>query len=256
MITRGHMSRGCPGVRHNDLVGRLRHSPYSSDLAPSDYHFFSSLDNHLRDKSFTNEAEVRQAITDFFASHSPEFYRKGIGQLETRVPGNEAADELAGRGCDVSKPSSSVWGHSEVHSLHRDKMNWTWRNPPAHHRYAAKSSGLSLHCRRTRALQTASTRFKSGYLRDMTFVQGGRGQEPTDFIYDLLKVYKKLGLEMSEEALVEHIFARLEPQVQDYVEIRNPTTTAQLLQVMTKFKERYFCKEMQAELEKPGLAPS
>ncbi|GFX68509.1 uncharacterized protein TNCV_2432161 [Trichonephila clavipes] len=74
----------------------------------------------------------------------------------------------------------------------------------------------------------------------------GRGQEPTDFIYDLLKVHKELGLRMSEEALVEHIFARLEHQVQDYVEVKNPTTTAQLLQVMAKFEERYSCKGMQS----------
>ncbi|GFW98260.1 uncharacterized protein TNCV_995511, partial [Trichonephila clavipes] len=72
-----------------------------------------------------------------------------------------------------------------------------------------------------------------------------RGQKPTDFIYDLLKVHKKLGLKTSKEALVEHIFARLEPQVQDYVEVRNSTTTAKLLQVMSKFEERYSCKEMQ-----------
>ncbi|GFX61165.1 uncharacterized protein TNCV_4565601 [Trichonephila clavipes] len=39
-----------------------------------------------------------------------------------------------------------------------------------------------------------------------------RGQEPTDFFYNLLKVHKRLGLKMSEEALVEHILARIEPQ--------------------------------------------
>ncbi|GFW90675.1 uncharacterized protein TNCV_628411 [Trichonephila clavipes] len=49
---------------------------------------------------------------------------------------------------------------------------------------------------------------------------------------------------MSEEALVDHIFVRLEPQVQDYVEVRNLKTTAQLLEVMSKFEERYSCKEM------------
>ncbi|GFX01494.1 histone-lysine N-methyltransferase SETMAR [Trichonephila clavipes] len=43
-----------------------------------------SLNIHLRGKSFTNEAVVRQALTDFFASHTPEFYLKGIEQLETR----------------------------------------------------------------------------------------------------------------------------------------------------------------------------
>ncbi|GFT72059.1 uncharacterized protein TNCV_2715291 [Trichonephila clavipes] len=43
-----------------------------------------------------------------------------------------------------------------------------------------------------------------------------RDQDPTDFIYDQLKVHKKLGLSMPEEALVNHIFVRLEPQFQDY----------------------------------------
>ncbi|GFS68866.1 uncharacterized protein TNCV_409411 [Trichonephila clavipes] len=36
--------------------------------------------------------------------------------------------------------------------------------------------------------------------------------------------------------------SRLEPQVQDYVEVRNPQTTIQLLEVLAKFEERYSCK--------------
>ncbi|GFY27619.1 uncharacterized protein TNCV_910701 [Trichonephila clavipes] len=51
--------------------------------------------------------------------------------------------------------------------------------------------------------------------------QQRQNQEPTDF-YDLLKTHKELKLGMSEKALVDHIFVRLEPQVQDYVEVRNP----------------------------------
>ncbi|GFX36475.1 uncharacterized protein TNCV_1254481 [Trichonephila clavipes] len=35
---------------------------------------------------------------------------------------------------------------------------------------------------------------------------------------------------------------RLEPQVQDYVEVRNPENTVQLLEVLAKFEERYSCK--------------
>ncbi|GFW20310.1 uncharacterized protein TNCV_3457481 [Trichonephila clavipes] len=62
--------------------------------------------------------------------------------------------------------------HSEIHSLHRAKINLTWRNPPAHHWYAAKSPGLSLHCRRFRALQMALARFRSGHLRGITFAPG------------------------------------------------------------------------------------
>ncbi|GFV15301.1 retrovirus-related Pol polyprotein from transposon gypsy [Trichonephila clavipes] len=47
---------------------------------------------------------------------------------------------------------------------------------------------------------------------------------------------------MSEKALVAHIFVRLEPQVQDYVEVRNPQNAIQLLEVLAKFEERYSCK--------------
>ncbi|GFX28275.1 uncharacterized protein TNCV_1125291 [Trichonephila clavipes] len=68
-------------------------------------------------------------------------------------------------------------------------------------------------------------------------------QEPTGFVYDLLKLNKKLELGMSEKALVDHIFVRLEPQVQNYVEVRNPQTAIQLLEVLAKFEERYSCKE-------------
>ncbi|GFU97084.1 uncharacterized protein TNCV_3347301 [Trichonephila clavipes] len=67
-------------------------------------------------------------------------------------------------------------------------------------------------------------------------------QDPTDFVYDLIKLQKKVELEMSEKALVDHIFVRLEPQVQDYVEVRNPQNTVQLLEVFAKFEERYSCK--------------
>ncbi|GFS62753.1 uncharacterized protein TNCV_3201941 [Trichonephila clavipes] len=72
--------------------------------------------------------------------------------------------------------------------------------------------------------------------------QQRQNQEPTDFVYDLLKTHKKLELGMSEKALVDHIFIRLEPQVQDYVEVRNPQTAIQLLEVLAKFEERYSCK--------------
>ncbi|GFW98825.1 uncharacterized protein TNCV_2837861 [Trichonephila clavipes] len=49
---------------------------------------------------------------------------------------------------------------------------------------------------------------------------------------------------MSEKALVYHIFVRLEPQVQDFVEVRNPQNMVQLLKVLAKFEERYSGKAM------------
>ncbi|GFW84424.1 hypothetical protein TNCV_3089411 [Trichonephila clavipes] len=41
------------------------------------------------------------------------------------------------------------------------------------------------------------------------------------------------------------VLPRGEAQVQDYVEVRNPKTTAQLLELLVKFEERYACKKMQ-----------
>ncbi|GFX69152.1 uncharacterized protein TNCV_3563281 [Trichonephila clavipes] len=88
------------------------------------------------------------------------------------VPGSEAADELAGRSYDLSNLSSTLLSHSEIHSLQRTKMNLTWRNPPADHRYVAKSLSLSQQCRSSRARQTTLKSFRSGHLRSMTFIQG------------------------------------------------------------------------------------
>ncbi|GFW54548.1 uncharacterized protein TNCV_2232221 [Trichonephila clavipes] len=85
---------------------------------------------------------------------------------------NEPADELSGRGCDLPNPSSTVLTHSEIHSFQKNQMNLTWRNPPPHHWYAAKSPGLSIQCRFSRAHQTVLARFRSGHLRSMTLVQG------------------------------------------------------------------------------------
>ncbi|GFU58591.1 retrovirus-related Pol polyprotein from transposon 17.6 [Trichonephila clavipes] len=47
---------------------------------------------------------------------------------------------------------------------------------------------------------------------------------------------------MSKEDLVDHILVRLEPQVQYYMEFRNPQNTIQLLEELSKFEERYSCK--------------
>ncbi|GFW39665.1 uncharacterized protein TNCV_3188361 [Trichonephila clavipes] len=50
---------------------------------------------------------------------------------------------------------------------------------------------------------------------------------------------------MTEMNLIQHIVSRLEPQVQNYVEVRNPSTRAQLLQVISKFDEKYSSRETQ-----------
>ncbi|GFT72416.1 uncharacterized protein TNCV_3609551 [Trichonephila clavipes] len=64
-------------------------------------------------------------------------------------------------------------------------------------------------------------------------------QKPSDFVYDLLKIHKILKLEMTEEKLIDHVISRLEPQILDYVEIRHPQTTSNLLQIIDKYEERF-----------------
>jgi len=62
----------------------LWHASYSPDLAPTDDYLFHSLDNHLRERSFANEGDLRNALTDFFASKTADFYHQGIVKLQER----------------------------------------------------------------------------------------------------------------------------------------------------------------------------
>jgi [histone H3]-lysine36 N-dimethyltransferase SETMAR len=62
----------------------LPHPPYSPDLAPSDYHLFRSLHNHLRDKHFDNRDDLIIDLQDFFHSKPATFYARGIEQLWER----------------------------------------------------------------------------------------------------------------------------------------------------------------------------
>jgi len=47
----------------------LPHPPYSSDLAPSDFHLFRSLQNSLNGKSFNSLVEVKNYLEKFFAEN-------------------------------------------------------------------------------------------------------------------------------------------------------------------------------------------
>ncbi|GFU01372.1 uncharacterized protein NPIL_171161 [Nephila pilipes] len=70
-----------------------------------------------------------------------------------------------------------------------------------------------------------------------------RSRAPSNFVYKLLKIQKILNFEMTEEKPLNHIIRRLSPQVMDYVEVRNPTTVAQLVQLVEKYEERHGYKE-------------
>jgi histone-lysine N-methyltransferase SETMAR len=42
------------------------HSPYSPDLAPTDYHLFCYLPNYLREKKFDDENDLKMYLVKFF----------------------------------------------------------------------------------------------------------------------------------------------------------------------------------------------
>ncbi|GFS48550.1 uncharacterized protein TNCV_309791 [Trichonephila clavipes] len=84
--------------------------------------------------------------------------------------------------------------------------------------YAHLKQALSEQFPVVRNRSELETRFYSSSQR--------RDQQPSDFIYELLKIHKVLKLEMSEEKLIDHVVSRLEPQVLDYVEVRHPQNTA------------------------------
>ncbi|GFX81228.1 uncharacterized protein TNCV_1828651 [Trichonephila clavipes] len=69
-------------------------------------------------------------------------------------------------------------------------------------------------------------------------------QKPSDFVYDLLKIHNILKLEMTEEKLIDHIISRLEPRILDYVEVRHPQTTSNLLQIIDKYEERFLNRKI------------
>ena len=57
------------------------HSPYSPDLAPTDYHLFRSLSNHLREGKFNDRNDVKIDLINFFGEKSKDLYEGRILSL-------------------------------------------------------------------------------------------------------------------------------------------------------------------------------
>lgn len=62
----------------------LPHPPYSPDLAPSDYHLFSSMGHALTEQHFTSYEDVRKWLNEWFASKEEIFFWRGIHKLPER----------------------------------------------------------------------------------------------------------------------------------------------------------------------------
>lgn len=62
----------------------LRHPPYSPDLSPCDFHIFGPLKKALKGQRFQSDAEVQDAVRDWFDSQPSKFYMDGICKLVTQ----------------------------------------------------------------------------------------------------------------------------------------------------------------------------
>ena len=59
----------------------MHHPPYSPDLAPSDYHLFPNLKQHLCGQRFSTDDELKYAIEEWLKEQSELFYFTGVEQL-------------------------------------------------------------------------------------------------------------------------------------------------------------------------------
>lgn len=62
----------------------LPHPPYSPDIAPSDYHLFRSMQNHMPSTPFHSSEEVKNWVDSFLASKNEKFFQRGIRMLPER----------------------------------------------------------------------------------------------------------------------------------------------------------------------------
>jgi hypothetical protein len=75
----------------------LEHLRYSSDLAPSDFHLFPALKDHLSGHRFASDDGVKTAVMRWLKSQGTEFNEAGINKL---VPQLDKCLSL-GRDCVV-----------------------------------------------------------------------------------------------------------------------------------------------------------
>ena len=57
---------------------------FTPDLAPSDYHLFSSMGHALAERHFDSYEDVRKWLDEWFASKDEEFFWRSIYKLPER----------------------------------------------------------------------------------------------------------------------------------------------------------------------------
>ena len=61
-----------------------KHPPHSSDLAPSDFHLFGPMKEHLRGQKFADINEVMEVVQSWLKVKPKRFFLEGIHKLVDR----------------------------------------------------------------------------------------------------------------------------------------------------------------------------
>jgi len=65
-------------------TGVLKHTPYSPELAPSDFHLFGPMKEHFRGHKFADDEEVVEAVQSWLKAMPKSFFLEGIRKLVDR----------------------------------------------------------------------------------------------------------------------------------------------------------------------------
>jgi hypothetical protein len=60
----------------------LKHSPYSPDLAPSDYHSFGPFKDTLRGRHFGSDYDVKEAAHAWLVANEKNYKTEACGPME------------------------------------------------------------------------------------------------------------------------------------------------------------------------------
>lgn len=63
---------------------QLDHPPYSPDLAPSDYHLFLHLKQHLGGQRHDNDDDVKMTVMQWLTKQAADFFEEGLQKLIVR----------------------------------------------------------------------------------------------------------------------------------------------------------------------------
>ena len=81
---RPHSARQTQQLREEFRWDVFGHPPYSPDLAPSDFHLFPQLKQHLGGRRFANEENLKEEVQTWLTSLAAEWYDAGLKKLLPR----------------------------------------------------------------------------------------------------------------------------------------------------------------------------